>query len=125
MDQSNWSEACGTNKIPHSALRSSIRLRPGWRCRRSTTGSSRSIRLHNPSGMIHAAAHFPHTKIGMGITQARELNVSVLSLMVNFGHAAEANELVGPANRVFPADLGPSSNPTRPMGTFVEVCRTY
>jgi hypothetical protein len=125
MDQSNWLEACGTNKIPHSALRSLIRLRPGWRCRRSTTGSSRSIRLRNPSGTIHGSCSLSSHQDRDGITQPRELNVSVLSLMVNFGHATEANELVGPANRVFPADLGPSSNPTHPMGTFVEVCRTY
>jgi hypothetical protein len=32
--------------------------------------------------------------------------VSTLSLMVNAGRAAEANELVGPANRVFLAGLG-------------------
>jgi hypothetical protein len=38
-----------TNRIPHSTCRSGSRLRPGCRCRRSTVGSSGSIRSHNPS----------------------------------------------------------------------------
>ena len=42
-----------TNKIPDRTFRSSSRLRPGWSARRGTTGSSGSIRSHNPSGTIH------------------------------------------------------------------------
>ena len=38
-----------TNKIPVNTCRSGIRLRPGYRARRLTTGSSGSIRAHNPS----------------------------------------------------------------------------
>jgi hypothetical protein len=44
---------CSTNKIPHSAFRSSIGLRPGCRNRRSRRGSSGSTRSHSPSGTIH------------------------------------------------------------------------
>jgi len=40
---------CKTNKIPVSTLRSSIRFRPGNRCRRSTFGISGSISSHNSS----------------------------------------------------------------------------
>jgi hypothetical protein len=45
-----------TNKIPDRTFRSSSRLRPGWSARRGTTGSTGSIRSHNPSGTIQAAA---------------------------------------------------------------------
>lgn len=42
-----------TNKIPHNALRSSNRLRPGFRKRRCTTGNNGSIRSHSPSSTSH------------------------------------------------------------------------
>jgi hypothetical protein len=90
----------------------------------AATGSG-SIRSHKPSGEIHGGWSPPHTKIGMGVTQRRELNVSAVSLMVNDGRATEANGLVGPANPVFHEGWEPPSNPTRPMGTFVEFCPTY
>jgi hypothetical protein len=40
---------CNTNKIPVNTFRSSIRLRPGNRCRRGTFGISGSINSHNGS----------------------------------------------------------------------------
>src|SRR5215471_12223534 len=42
-----------TNKIPHSALRSSRRLRPGYRYRRCTCGNNGSISAHNSSLTSH------------------------------------------------------------------------
>jgi hypothetical protein len=44
---------CSTNRIPHSALRSSNGLRPGYRNRRDRVGNSGSTRSHSPSGTIH------------------------------------------------------------------------
>jgi hypothetical protein len=40
---------CNTNKIPVSTFRSSIRFRPGNRCRRGTFGINGSKSSHNPS----------------------------------------------------------------------------
>ena len=46
---------CNTNKIPCNASRSSSRLRPGYRKRRSRFGSSGSNNSHNSSDTIHGA----------------------------------------------------------------------
>ena len=46
---------CNTNKIPCNARRSSSRLRPGYRKRRSRFGSSGSNSSHNSSETIHGA----------------------------------------------------------------------
>jgi hypothetical protein len=40
---------CSTNRIPVNTLRSSIRLRPGNRCRLGTFGISGSTSCHNSS----------------------------------------------------------------------------
>ncbi|MDQ0605181.1 hypothetical protein QF037_009526 [Streptomyces canus] len=45
-----------TNRIPHSTLRLSRRLRPGRRGLRGTTGSSGSMRAHNSSSISHGLA---------------------------------------------------------------------
>lgn len=45
-----------TNRIPHSTLRLSRRLRSGRRGLRGTTGSSGSIRAHNSSSISHGLA---------------------------------------------------------------------
>jgi hypothetical protein len=46
---------CRTNRIPCNASRSSSRLRPGYRKRRSFLGSSGSNSSHNSSETIHGA----------------------------------------------------------------------
>jgi hypothetical protein len=46
---------CSTNKIPCNASRSSSRLRPGYRKRRSLFGKSGSNNSHNSSETIHGA----------------------------------------------------------------------
>ena len=46
---------CNTNKIPCNASRSSKRLRPGYRKRRSFLGNSSSNNSHNSSETIHGA----------------------------------------------------------------------
>ena len=46
---------CSTNKIPCSASRSSSRLRPGYRKRRSFRGNSGSNNSHSSSETIHGA----------------------------------------------------------------------
>jgi hypothetical protein len=47
---------CNTNRIPCNASRSSNRLRPGYRKRRSRLGSNGSNNSHNSSDTIHGAA---------------------------------------------------------------------
>jgi hypothetical protein len=47
---------CNTNKIPCNASRSSSRLRPGYRKRRSFFGSSGSNNSHSSSDTTHGAA---------------------------------------------------------------------
>src|SRR5690606_1827469 len=42
-----------TNKMPYNAFRSSNRLRPGWRKRRSTLGNRGSISSHSSSSTSH------------------------------------------------------------------------
>jgi hypothetical protein len=47
---------CNTNKIPCNARRSSRRLRPGYRKRRTVLGNSGSNNPHNSSDTTHGAA---------------------------------------------------------------------